>query len=52
MYTGMEVLFPDRARFHGVGIVPDIEVAPTAADIAEGRDPELLRAIHFLQTGQ
>jgi hypothetical protein len=51
-FTGMEVLNPDRSRFHGVGIVPQIEVAPTAADIAEGRDPELLRAVQFLQTGQ
>jgi hypothetical protein len=51
-FTGMEVLNPDRSRFHGVGIVPQIEVAPTAADLAEGRDPELLRAIQFLQTGQ
>ena len=51
-FTGMEILFPDRARFHGVGIIPDIEVAPTAADIAEGKDSELLRAIQFLQTGQ
>ncbi|WNG45420.1 peptidase S41 [Archangium minus] len=52
MFTGMEVLFPDGSRFHGVGIVPDIEVAPTAADLAENRDPELLRAIQFLSTGR
>ncbi|NMO17399.1 peptidase S41 [Pyxidicoccus fallax] len=51
-FTGLEVLFPDRSRFHGVGVLPDIEAAPTAADIAEGRDTELLRAIQFLQTGQ
>ncbi|WP_052351129.1 S41 family peptidase [Myxococcus stipitatus] len=51
-FTGMEVLYPDRTRFHGVGIVPDIEVSPTASDLATGRDPELLRAIEFLRTGQ
>ncbi|NVJ21948.1 peptidase S41 [Myxococcus sp. AM011] len=51
-FTGMEVLFQDRGRFHGVGIVPDIEVAPEASDFATGRDPELLRAIQFLQSGQ
>ncbi|NMO23166.1 peptidase S41 [Pyxidicoccus fallax] len=50
-FTGMEVLFPDRTRFHGVGIVPDIESAPTAVDIAAGRDTELLRAIQFLTSG-
>jgi C-terminal processing protease CtpA/Prc len=51
-FTGMEVLNPDGSRFHGVGIVPQLEVEPTAADLAEGRDAELLRAIQFLQTGQ
>ena len=51
-FTGMEVLFPDRTRYHGVGIIPDIVAAPTVADIAEGRDSELLRAIQLLQTGQ
>ncbi|MCE9666684.1 S41 family peptidase [Myxococcus stipitatus] len=47
-FTGMEVLYPDRSAFHGVGIVPDIEVIPTAAELAAGKDPELLRAIQHL----
>ncbi|MBZ4398847.1 hypothetical protein K8625_24335 [Myxococcus sp. AS-1-15] len=51
-FTGMGILFPDQSRFHGVGIVPHIEVAPTLQDIAHGTDPELLRAIQFLHTGQ
>ncbi|MCP3165682.1 S41 family peptidase [Myxococcus qinghaiensis] len=51
-FTSMEVLHQNRERFHGIGIVPDIEVAPTASDIATGRDPELLRAIEYLRTGQ
>ncbi|AKF86593.1 hypothetical protein MFUL124B02_29840 [Myxococcus fulvus 124B02] len=51
-FTGMGILFPDQSRFHGVGIVPHIEVAPTVQDIATGTDPELLRAIQFLHTGQ
>ncbi|MCP3057435.1 S41 family peptidase [Myxococcus sp. K38C18041901] len=51
-FTGMGILFPDQSRFHGVGIVPHIEVAPTVQDIATGTDPELLRAIQFLRTGQ
>ncbi|MCY1020433.1 S41 family peptidase [Pyxidicoccus sp. MSG2] len=46
--TGAEVLFPDRSTFHGVGIVPDVEVAPTAEDLATGRDAELLAAIELL----
>jgi C-terminal processing protease CtpA/Prc len=51
MFTGMEVLFPDRSRFHGIGIVPELEVQPTAADLAAGRDPELLKAIELLSAG-
>jgi hypothetical protein len=51
-FTGMEVQFPDRTRFHGVGIVPHIVSEPTIADLAAGRDTELLRAIQFLGTGQ
>ena len=50
-FTGMEVLFPDRSRFHGVGIVPDVEVVPTVEDLAAGRDPELLKAIELLGSG-
>jgi C-terminal processing protease CtpA/Prc len=51
-FTGMEVLFSDRTPFHGVGIVPHLQVEPTAEDLAAGRDAELLRAIQFLSTGQ
>ncbi|WP_224247399.1 S41 family peptidase [Hyalangium gracile] len=50
VFTGMEVLFPDRSPLHGVGIVPDVEVQPTAEDFAAGRDPELLKAIELLVT--
>lgn len=51
IFTGLEVLTPDGAPFHGVGIVPDVEVLPTAADFAAGRDPELLKAIELLHAG-
>lgn len=30
--------FPDGTDFVGVGVIPDVEVHPTAADIAAGRD--------------
>ncbi len=49
IFTGMEILMPDRSTFHGVGIVPDVEVLPTAQDFAAGRDPELLKAVELLQ---
>lgn len=48
-FTGMEVLFPDGDTFHGVGIVPDVEVVPTAADYRDGLDPELVEAIRVLR---
>ncbi|MFK7927858.1 MAG: S41 family peptidase [Myxococcota bacterium] len=45
MFTGMQILTPERERFHGIGIVPDIVVEPTAAQIAAGVDPELQAAL-------
>lgn len=48
-FTGMQVLFPDGSRFHGVGIQPDVEVVPTPQDYADGRDPELEAAIEVLR---
>ncbi|WP_043710410.1 S41 family peptidase [Corallococcus macrosporus] len=49
MYTGTEVLWPDRSTFHGVGIVPDDEIAPTTEDFALNRDSQLLKALNVLQ---
>ena len=37
--------FPDGSPFEGVGIRPNIEVAPTVADLAAGRDPVLAKAL-------
>lgn len=48
-FTGMEVLYPDGSTFHGVGIVPEVEVAPSLEDLAAERDPELLKAIELLK---
>jgi len=48
-FTGMQVLFPDGSRFHGVGIQPDVEVGPTPQDYADGADPELEAAIETLR---
>ena len=31
-------MFPDGSRFEGVGIKPDVEIAPTAEDIRQGKD--------------
>ena len=48
-FTGMRLLNPDRSEFHGIGVVPDIEVVPTAEQFAAGIDPELSEAVDFLQ---
>ncbi|MFO0590781.1 MAG: S41 family peptidase [Polyangiaceae bacterium] len=49
-FTGMDVRHADAEHsvFHGIGIVPDIEVALTAQDFAAGTDPELEAAITWL----
>jgi C-terminal processing protease CtpA/Prc len=51
-FTGMEVRHADAGQsvFHGVGIVPHIEVALTAQDFAGGGDPELEAAVGWLMT--
>lgn len=50
-FTGMEILNPDRSRFHGVGIVSDVVVEPTAADLRDGTDPVLEAGIEVLAGG-
>lgn len=35
------MVFADGSPFEGIGIVPDVVVEPTAADVAEARDPAL-----------
>ena len=44
-FTGMEVLHADGAPFHGIGIVPDVEVLLDAVSLRDGHDPELETAI-------
>jgi C-terminal processing protease CtpA/Prc len=47
-FTGMEILWQDRKPFHGVGLVPDEQVAPTQNDVATGYDRVLRKAIDVL----
>ncbi|HCH62005.1 MAG TPA: hypothetical protein DFR83_04315 [Deltaproteobacteria bacterium] len=47
-FTGMQLTNPDGTDFHGIGVVPDVEVLPTADDFAAGIDPELLEALRVL----
>lgn len=41
--------YPDGREFVGQGIAPDVEVAPTIADIRQGRDPVIARAADLLR---
>ncbi|MBK7858311.1 MAG: hypothetical protein IPJ65_06750 [Archangiaceae bacterium] len=48
-FTGMEVLHTDGGTYHGIGIVPDVVVEPTAQDFADGRDRTIEAAIAALR---
>ncbi len=43
---------PKDHQIHHIGITPDIEVQLTEEDAADKKDPQLDRAIQFLQTGK
>ncbi|MCI0478583.1 MAG: S41 family peptidase, partial [Anaerolineales bacterium] len=43
---------PNGNEINDVGVMPDIEVKLTEEDIAAKRDPQLDRAVQFLQTGK
>ncbi len=40
--------YPDGREFVGVGVIPDVEVHPTQADIAAGRDTVLEKALEVM----
>jgi carboxyl-terminal processing protease len=41
--------YPDGREFVGVGVIPDVEIGPTAEDIAAGRDAVLEKGIEVLK---
>jgi carboxyl-terminal processing protease len=45
-------LTPNRRRIDGEGLAADLEVIPTDEDRSEGRDPQLQRALEYLQNGE
>lgn len=47
-FTGMDLKNLDGSDFHGIGVIPDVVVSPTAQDFADGVDPELQTAIDLL----
>ena len=42
-------LYPDGREFVGIGIIPDVEIHPSAADIAADRDVVLEKAVEMLR---
>ncbi|SPE40197.1 putative C-terminal processing peptidase [Candidatus Sulfopaludibacter sp. SbA3] len=44
--------FPDGTEFVGVGIQPDVRVAPTRRDVADEKDPVLDAAVQILARGR
>jgi C-terminal processing protease CtpA/Prc len=48
-FTGVGVYYPDGRQTQRVGIVPDIQVRPTAAGVAAGRDEVLERALAWVR---
>lgn len=47
--SGIGVFYPDKTPTQRIGIVPDIEVKPTIAGIAAGRDEQLEAAIEYIK---
>lgn len=45
-------LTPSGRDINGKGVIPDIEVKMTDADTASGNDPQLGRAVEFLEKGK
>lgn len=45
MISGIGVFYPDRTPTQRVGIVPDVEVAPTREGVRAGRDEVLEEAL-------
>jgi len=46
--TTTEVLMSDGQTLQKVGVIPDIFMLPTAADLSAGRDPVLAKAVEML----
>ncbi len=51
-FSGIGVFYPDKKPTQRVGIVPDVVVKPTIADIRAGRDPVLGKAIRLIVGSQ
>ncbi len=48
-FTGHDVRHADGRQLQGIGLTPDVEVAPTIQGIRDGRDEVLERAVRYLE---
>ncbi len=48
-FSGHDVRHPDGRQLQRIGLVPDVEVAPTIQGIRDGRDEVLERAVRYLE---
>jgi C-terminal processing protease CtpA/Prc len=46
--TKADILMSDGGRLERVGVTPDVEILPSTADLAGGRDPALAKALELL----
>ena len=44
-----DIEYPETPVFEGVGIAPQVKVAPSVSDIRQGRDAALERALEMLK---
>jgi C-terminal processing protease CtpA/Prc len=51
-FSGHDIRWPDGKQLQRVGLIPDIEVKPTASGVREGRDEILERALQYVERGQ
>lgn len=49
IWTGLFIENYDGTRFHGIGVIPDVEVNPTISGVTEGRDEILDKALEFIR---
>jgi C-terminal processing protease CtpA/Prc len=49
MFTGHDVRHADGRQLQRVGLIPDVEVAPTRAGLRAGKDEVLERAVRYLE---
>jgi carboxyl-terminal processing protease len=48
-YGIADLVTPSGAGIEGIGVMPDVEIIPTRADLLAGRDPALDKALEWIR---